>query len=198
VAAVSVEVCAAVLVIETELEERLHVAGLEALNGEVTAQLSETVPVNEFDGVTLMVELPELPALTAMLPLLVSVKSLLFGACQKSPQPARTETERPTSTDAASTNLRRAHPPMFIAAPLLACFHIPGLIVSEEFLADFAQIKEYRFGVRPVSLPDLDAHRSAAVMRKGRGRAGIRSVWVVAKSVERRSGLKSAGFPPIG
>jgi hypothetical protein len=71
--AVSVEVCAVVLLNVIEVVERLHVAGLEAPVGAVTAQLSVTVPVNELAGVTVMVEVPVEPALTVMLPLLVSV-----------------------------------------------------------------------------------------------------------------------------
>jgi hypothetical protein len=80
----------------------------------VTAHVSETVPVNELPGVTVMVEVPLLPALvvSVMVALLVSVKLLallVFGASQKSPQPAR-------NGAAASNN--RAHFPIFIAAPL--------------------------------------------------------------------------------
>jgi hypothetical protein len=112
VAAVSVAVCAVVLLIVTEVGERLHVVGLEAPDGEVvTAQVSVTVPVNEFVGVTVMVEVLVAPGLTVMLPLLVSVKLVLLpplGACQKSPHPAR-------SGAAASNSL--AHCPSFIAAP---------------------------------------------------------------------------------
>ena len=60
VAAVSVDVCAVVLELlnVTEAGERLHVAGLEAPEGAATAQASETVPVNELPGVTVMVEAP--------------------------------------------------------------------------------------------------------------------------------------------
>jgi hypothetical protein len=99
---------------ETESEERLHVVGLTAPDGEVTAQLSVTVAVNEFDGVTVIVEVPELPALKVMLPLLVSVKSLLFGDCQKSPQP---------TTRGATASISLAHLPILIAAPSLPLFH---------------------------------------------------------------------------
>jgi hypothetical protein len=111
VAAVSVEVCADVLLKVSELGERLHVVGSVALEGVVvTEQLSVTVPVKELPGVTVMVEVPVEPGLTLMLPLLESVKLLLLlpGACQKSPQPA-------TSGAAASNN--RAHFPIFIATP---------------------------------------------------------------------------------
>jgi len=115
VVAVSVAVCAVVLVIETEVGERLHPVALTAPVGEVTAQVSVTVPVNEFAGVTVMVEVPEDPALTAMLPLLVSVKLVpLFGACQKSPQPA---------TRGAAANNNLAHLPILIAAPSMQLFH---------------------------------------------------------------------------
>jgi hypothetical protein len=112
VVAVSVEVCAVVLLLKVnEVEERLHVAALEAPVGEVTAQDSVTVPVNVLAGVTVMVAvLPVVaPGLTVMLPLLVRVKLPLFppGASQKSPQPAR-------SVAAANNPIQR---PIFIAAP---------------------------------------------------------------------------------
>jgi hypothetical protein len=108
--AVRVEVSAVVPLIVTEVGERLHVAALEAPVGAVTAQVSETVPLNEFVGVTVMVAVSVEPGLTVMLPLLERVKLALFppGASQKSPQPAR-------SGAAASNN--RAHLPIFIAAP---------------------------------------------------------------------------------
>jgi hypothetical protein len=109
VAAVSVEVCADVLLKVSELGERLHVVGSVALEGVVvTEQLSVTVPVKELPGVTVMVEVPVEPGLTLMLPLLESVKLLLLllpGACQKFPQPA-------TSGAAASNN--HDHFPIFI------------------------------------------------------------------------------------
>jgi hypothetical protein len=94
----------------SELEERLHVVGLEAPVGAVTVQVSVTVPVNELAGVTVMVEVPVAPALTVMLVgLLERVKLLLppFGASQKSPHPA--------SSSAAANN--PAQRPMFMAAP---------------------------------------------------------------------------------
>jgi hypothetical protein len=72
VVAVSVAVPGVVLLIETDDEERLQVTGLAALDGEVvTAQASETVPVNEFDGVTVIVEVEEEFVVTLMAPLLV-------------------------------------------------------------------------------------------------------------------------------
>jgi hypothetical protein len=113
VLAVSVVVCAVVLLNVSESEERLHVAGLVALEGAlVIEQVSVTVPVNELPGVTVMVEAPLAPGVTFMLPLFVRVKLVLLslpGACQKSPQPTR-------SGAAASSN--RAHFPILIAAPL--------------------------------------------------------------------------------
>jgi hypothetical protein len=123
--AVSVVFCAAVVVNESEVGERLHVGGLVAPEGEVVTQLSVTVPLNELPGVTAMVEEPGEPlAMAKLVGLLVRVKLVLLlpppGACQKSPQPAKTQTERPTSTDAASTHFRCAHPSIFIAAPLLS------------------------------------------------------------------------------
>jgi hypothetical protein len=113
VVAVSVELCADVLLLkDSEVEERPHVAALVAPVGAVTAQLSVTVPVNELPGVTPITEvpLPAAPALMVMLPLLERLKPvvlLLSGACQKSPQPAR-------SVAAANNPTQR---PIFIAAP---------------------------------------------------------------------------------
>jgi hypothetical protein len=97
--------------IVTEVGDRMHV-GLVALERVVvTAQVSATVPVNEFDGVTVMVEVFPLvaPGLTEIVPLLVSAKLvLLLGAFQKSPHPARS---------GATDNNNHAHLPIFIAAP---------------------------------------------------------------------------------
>ncbi len=110
VVAVSVEFCAVALLLKvSELEERLHVVGLEAPVGAVTAQVSVTVPVNELAGVTVMVEVPVAPALTVMLAGLLERVKLEPppGACQKSPQPA--------SSSAAANN--PAQRPIFIAAP---------------------------------------------------------------------------------
>jgi hypothetical protein len=76
VEAVSVAVCAAVLLMVTEVGDMLHVAAFVALVGVlVTAQVSATVPVNEVAGVTVMVDvLPVVaPGASVMLPLLVSV-----------------------------------------------------------------------------------------------------------------------------
>jgi hypothetical protein len=121
VAAVSVAVCAVVLLIVTEAGERLHVVGLAAPEGEVViAQVRVTAPVNEFAGVTVMVEAPLAPGLTEMTPLLVRVKLVLLpppGACQKSPQPARRQADKQTATGAAASNHNRAHLPIFIFTP---------------------------------------------------------------------------------
>jgi hypothetical protein len=108
---VIVEVCALVVLKVSEDEERLQVAGLVALVGEVvSAQASATVPVKELPGVTVMVEVPVEPGLTEMLPLLARVKLVLVlvGASQK---PAH-----PDSSGAAS-NIN-ANFSIFIAAPL--------------------------------------------------------------------------------
>jgi hypothetical protein len=109
VVAVSVEDCAVALLKVSEVDERLHVAALEASVGAVTAQLSATVPVNVLAGVTVMVAVPVAPWATVMLPLLVRVKLVLPlpGACQKSPHPAKS---------GAATN-NHAHLLIFIAAP---------------------------------------------------------------------------------
>jgi hypothetical protein len=115
-----VDVCAVVPLIVTEVGFRLHVGRLAAPAGElVTAQVRVTAPVNEFAGVTVMVEVPLAPGLTVMTPLLVKVKLLLPppGACQKSPQPARRPADKQTVTGAAASINRRAHLPILIAAP---------------------------------------------------------------------------------
>jgi hypothetical protein len=112
VVAVSVDVCAVVLLIETEAGERLQVVGLVALEGVVvTAQASATVPVNVLAGVTVMVAVFDEPGATVMLPLLESEKlvEVLLGDCQKSPQPARSGT---------ATSASCAHFPILITAPL--------------------------------------------------------------------------------
>ena len=133
VIAVRVDVTAAVPLIETEVGERLQVGtlvGFETLV--VTAQLSVTVPENEFAGVTLMRDvLPVVaPAVTVMLPALERVKSLLpAGAAQKFLHPDRKPTartlipimqaqENPIRSGAA--RLRSlASSPKIIAAPLI-------------------------------------------------------------------------------
>jgi hypothetical protein len=69
--AVSVAVCGFVSVMETEVGERLHDVGLAALAGPVTAHVRLTVPVKEFDGVTVMVEVPLELGATLILPLLL-------------------------------------------------------------------------------------------------------------------------------
>jgi hypothetical protein len=120
VAAVSVEVAAAVPLTETDAGLRLHDGGLVALVGElVTAQERVTVPVNESDGVTeMVVVLPAAaPGLTVMLPLFDREKSVvvvLAGACQKSPHPA----SMPLTGIATRSDANIAHLPNFIAAPL--------------------------------------------------------------------------------
>jgi hypothetical protein len=100
VVAVSVAVSAVVLLIVTDVGERLHVTGLVALDGDVvTAHVSATVPENELDGVTVIVEvLPEVaPGLSVMAPLLERVKSEEPTGFQKPLQPTR-------SNGAASAN----------------------------------------------------------------------------------------------
>jgi hypothetical protein len=129
VVAVSVAVSAVVLLIETEVGERLHVAGLEPFEIlVVTAQVSATEPVHEFDGVTEIVEVPVAPAVTVMLPLLLRAKSVLpAGAAQKFLQPVRKPVPRrpmpntPTviiTVRSGAPNNRRARSPILIPAPL--------------------------------------------------------------------------------
>jgi hypothetical protein len=110
VLAVSVAVSAVELLIVTDVGERLHVTGLVALDGDVvTAQVSATVPENELDGVTVIVEVPVFPAvLTLMVPLFERVKSEEPIGFQKPLQPAR-------SSGAASAN--SVHFFNLIAAP---------------------------------------------------------------------------------
>jgi hypothetical protein len=115
----SVDASAVVPLIETEAGLRTHVAGLVAFEGALTAQVSATVPVNEFDGVTVTVTvLPVVaPGLTVMLPPFESEKLAVplvpppLGACQKSPQPTTKTTRK-----AALPN-SRAHLQLFIAIP---------------------------------------------------------------------------------
>ena len=96
VVAVRVDVPAVELLIETEVGERLHVAGLTSLVMlSVTAHVSVTVPVHEFSGVTVIAEVPLAPAVTAILPPLVRVISVLpVGAAQKFLHPEREPTAR--------------------------------------------------------------------------------------------------------
>jgi hypothetical protein len=111
VVAVSVEVTAVVLVMEAEVGERLQVGALVGFDSEVvTAQVSATVPVKEFDGVTVIVEVLPLvaPGLTVIEPLLLRAKLLLLTGSQKPLQPARSVTPASNS---------RAHLPILIAAP---------------------------------------------------------------------------------
>jgi len=98
-----------VLLMVTEVGERLHVVGLVAPVGELEIEhVRATVPVNEVAGVTVMVEVPVAPGATVMFPLLERVKLVLPGASQKPLQPA--------SSGAAPSNTH-AHFPIFIAAP---------------------------------------------------------------------------------
>jgi hypothetical protein len=120
--AVKVGVCAVALLKVSEDEEKLQVGYSEEVapvGALVTEQLSVTVPVNELPGVTVIVTYGEVaPWATVTLPLLVRAKPVVvvvFGACQKSPQPAR-------SGAAASNN--RAHLPILIAAPSSAALRL--------------------------------------------------------------------------
>ena len=125
VVAVSVEGSGVVPVIATESGVRLHPGLVGFESEEVTAQVSETVPVNEFAGVTVIVDvlLVVAPGATVMLAGLGErVKLALplpppppLGGCQKSPHPA----SKPTGIAAAAGN-HHPHFPAFIAAPSLA------------------------------------------------------------------------------
>jgi hypothetical protein len=152
VAAVSVDVCAVVPLIVTEVGFRLHVGRLAAPEGEVvTAQVSATAPLNEFAGVTVMTAVLVEPGLTVMAPLLVRVKLVLLpppGACQKSPQPARRPADKQTATGAAAAINRRDHLPILIAAPSRP----PSGPVRFGLSAFRVPFKAYRFGAGPVPL----------------------------------------------
>jgi hypothetical protein len=112
VVAVNVAVSAAELLSVTDVGDRLHVTGLVAFDSEVvTAQLRSTVPVNELEGVTVIVEvLPEVAPglLTLIEPLLERVKLELEGPFQKPLQPAM-------STGPISSNF--AHPLNLMYSP---------------------------------------------------------------------------------
>ena len=109
--AVSVDVCADELEIVTEVGNRLHVAGLVAPVGALVVEhVSDTVPVNELPGVTVTVDVPLAPGLTAMLPLLERVKLLPLGASQKPLHPA---------ISGVTHSSIHANFPILIAAPLL-------------------------------------------------------------------------------
>ena len=75
-ATVRVSVTAEAPVTVTELDVKLHVAGLVAPVGPATAQVRLTAPVNPLDGVAVIVDvLPVVaPAVMLMLPLLVRAK----------------------------------------------------------------------------------------------------------------------------
>ena len=73
---VSVEVAADAPSIVAVVGLRLQLTAVEL----ELAQLSVTLPVNPPDGVTLMVEVPELPWDTVMAPLLASAKVGVLGA----------------------------------------------------------------------------------------------------------------------
>jgi hypothetical protein len=138
VLAVSVAVCAPELLIVTEVGERLHVTGLEALDGDVvTAHVSATVPVNELDGVTVIVEvLPDVaPALTLMVPLLVRVKSEEPTGFQKPLQPI-------SSRGINNANFTHVFDP--IAAPSWAT-HLPTKILSGAHASLRAHSQSIRF-----------------------------------------------------
>jgi hypothetical protein len=76
VVTVRVSVIAVASVMVTEFAAKLHVAGLVAPAGPVTAHVKPTAPVNPFEGFTVIVDvLPVVaPAVMLMLPLLVSAK----------------------------------------------------------------------------------------------------------------------------
>jgi hypothetical protein len=130
--AVKVGVCAVALLKVSEDEEKLQVGYSEEVapvGALVTEQLKVTVPVKELPGVTVIVTSGEVaPWATVTLPLLVRAKPvvvLVFGACQKSPQPV----SRQARTGTAASN---THPnfPILIAAPSPAVFRLrlaPGL-----------------------------------------------------------------------
>jgi hypothetical protein len=157
---VSVELDVEVPLIETEAGLRLHPGLVGFEREEVTAHVSETVPVNEFDGVTLMVELPVVePAAMVMFPLLLRLKSVLVplpGACQKSPQPVK--------TGAAASN-NPAQDPIFITAPLTP---------YSGYAVFWNSLTGYRLGARPVLPSRSILARTPASCQKRRSPAKIR------------------------
>jgi hypothetical protein len=116
VVTVSVDVSADVPVIETDVGERLHPGAVGFERELVTAQVSPTVPVNEFDGVTVIVEVPlALGATVRLAGEGERVKLVLLpppGACQKSPQPVRKH-----ARIGVAVSKIRAQLPIFITAP---------------------------------------------------------------------------------
>lgn len=116
VVTVSVDVSAVVPVIETDVGERLHPGGVGFERELVTAQVTATVPVNEFDGVTVIVEVPlALGATVRLAGEAERVKLVLLpppGACQKSPQPVRKQ-----ARTGAAASKTRDQLPIFITAP---------------------------------------------------------------------------------
>jgi hypothetical protein len=162
VVAVRVAVSAVVPLIETEVGERLHVAALTGLERlVVTAQVSATEPVNELEGVTVMMEVLPLvaPALTLIPPLLVREKlvlPLLAGACQKLPHPA----QKPTKSGAATNNL--VHFPDFIPAPCSLLNNPRSQVIA------LARAPSH-YGLRR-------RWRTSSRIRKGRDGPGIRSL----------------------
>jgi hypothetical protein len=84
----SVQVCAAAPVIETDAGESAQVAGSLVAVG-VMAQLSATAPVNPPDGVTLIVEVlaDVAPGLTVMLPLFERAKAGATVVTETEPVP---------------------------------------------------------------------------------------------------------------
>jgi hypothetical protein len=154
VLAVSVAACAVELLIVTDVGERLQVTGLEALDGEVvTAQVSATVPENEPDGVTVIVEvLPEVAPglLTLIVPLFKRVKSLEPLASQKPLQPAR------------SRGMNSASVPHFfhpIAAPSSGT-HLSAKILSDAHASLHAHKQSVRFSDKDARGGDFAYERS--------------------------------------
>jgi hypothetical protein len=146
VVAVRMELCAAVLLIETEAGDTLQVVGLVAPEGELdTEHVRATVPANELDGVTVMVEVLPLvaPGVTEMFPLLERVKLLVpLVRSQNFEQPSANT----TTTNEAATNNTRARFPVFIAVPSL---HFPICPRHRRHPAHriLCTVQEYRFGL---------------------------------------------------
>ena len=131
------------LVIATEVELKLHVAGLVAPEGElVTEQVRATVPVNVLAGVTVIVEvLPVVdPGVMLILPLLVRVKLLLpLGGSQKFEHPTAK-----TTTSGAAANNTRPHFLLFIAVPRFTSLSRTGHIVRRPGRGFRATFQGYR------------------------------------------------------
>ena len=105
----------------TELEESVHLGSVAFDSEVVTVQLSETVPVNELTGETVMVAVSSVVAPGATMRLAgegesvkpAAAQVVQGGACQKSPQPVSKHAKNGVAASKIRPQL-----PILIAAPL--------------------------------------------------------------------------------